>query len=121
MTTYDQKTIEDILKRLSAVESNSGTLPYHTHTGIDMNKVQFVDVDTKKFYIQHTIQGTAAAARGPTRAPARGLEAGRSNLQLLTPIAARERVRRDHGVTRVRQACAETGSSSRNLGARART
>lgn len=55
-----QKALDDLSKRLQAVEGNVA-LPTHYHNGFDSNNIAYADLYQKKLYIHHTIQGTAAA------------------------------------------------------------
>lgn len=52
--------ILEIKKRLKKLET-APPLPFHTHTGVDMNKVRFTDLDRRIETVYHSIVGTAAA------------------------------------------------------------
>ena len=39
-------------------------LPDHQHTGKDATKVNFSDIDKKKFWVRHTLEGTTPATAG---------------------------------------------------------
>lgn len=60
MIEVTQAQIKDIESRLMTLESRP-ILPYHTHTGLDSEKVFFNDLAQRKFYIPHTIIGADAA------------------------------------------------------------
>lgn len=52
--------IQSAEARIKALETNT-PLVFHTHTGYDMNRVRFADLDSPIYYVQHTIIGTAPA------------------------------------------------------------
>ena len=52
--------IEELKQRISVLEQ-SPNFRAHQHTGTDSIKVIYSDLDKKKLWVHHTIQGTAAA------------------------------------------------------------
>lgn len=57
-----QIQIDELKQQLQdAILKDKENIPDHTHTGFDVSKVLYDDIDQKKIYIVHTIQGAAAA------------------------------------------------------------
>lgn len=59
----DQKQIQNIMSRLSAVEDEVKT-PSHYHNGFDSNQISWGDLYQKKVWVRHTLTGTSAATAG---------------------------------------------------------
>jgi len=56
----EQFTLQEIERRLKKQEQRP-ILAFHTHTGIDMNKVKFDDLDRRREVVYHTLFGATAA------------------------------------------------------------
>lgn len=55
-----QKQIDDVNASLKKM-AQEPPFQDHQHNGFDSTKVEHIDVNLKKIYVHHTIQGTAAA------------------------------------------------------------
>jgi len=56
-----QKQYEDLAARMASVEKQLSMPPSHFHNGFDSNNISWVDIASKKIYVQHTIIDVAAA------------------------------------------------------------
>ena len=56
----NQEQIEKLWGAINDIRNNPN-MPDHQHNGYDASKINWVDIYQKKFYVNHTIYGTAAA------------------------------------------------------------
>ncbi len=57
----DEKAIQDLLRRVAALETKKPNMPDHRHNGFDVSRVYWSDLVTRKFLIHHTLEGAQAA------------------------------------------------------------
>lgn len=60
MDINPQDEIQKLWAAIKNLQSNP-VLPDHYHNGFDASRVYFADINLKKLYVHHTIQGTNAA------------------------------------------------------------
>lgn len=56
----DEYQLQQLERRIAALEARP-SMPDHRHNGFDVSRTVWEEIARKKFYIHHTIAGTAAA------------------------------------------------------------